>query len=99
MVQVKWTIQAKSDLRSIFDYISIDSAKYAQRQIQGIIRSTTSIRDNSKIGRIVPELKNPKVREVIVSKYRIIYHLKNEHRIDILTVHHSSKDFPDLLIA
>jgi len=36
MVQVKWTSQAKSDLKDIADYISIDSAKYAKFQVYKI---------------------------------------------------------------
>lgn len=54
MVQIVWTSQAKSELKNIFDYISNDSTKYAERQIKGIIESTTFIKNNSKIGRIVP---------------------------------------------
>ncbi len=98
MVQINWTIKAKSDLKNIFDYISNDSTKYAQRQIQGIVKNTSFIKNNSKIGRVVPEFNNPKVREVIVNKYRIIYYLKEEARVDILTIHHSAKEFPDFLI-
>ena len=98
MVQINWTIQAKSDLKNIFDYISNDSTKYAQRQIQGIVKNTSFIKNNSKIGRVVPEFNNPKVREIIVNKYRIIYYLKEDVRVDILTVHHSAKEFPEFLI-
>ncbi|MFA7325876.1 MAG: type II toxin-antitoxin system RelE/ParE family toxin [Candidatus Kapaibacterium sp.] len=39
MVQIKWTRQTKSDMKNIFDYISNDSVKYAQRQIEGIIKT------------------------------------------------------------
>lgn len=69
MVQIVWTSQAKSELKNIFDYISNDSTKYAERQIKGIIESTTFIKNNSKIGRIVPEINDPIIREFIVNKY------------------------------
>ncbi|PKL79628.1 MAG: type II toxin-antitoxin system RelE/ParE family toxin [Ignavibacteriae bacterium HGW-Ignavibacteriae-4] len=98
MVQIKWTRQAKLDMKNIFDYISNDSVKYAQRQIEGIIKNTSFIKNNTRIGRIVPELNNPQIREIIVNKYRVIYYLKDVTRVDLLTIHHSAKEFPDFLI-
>jgi len=38
------------------------------------------------IGRMVPEILNPLIRELIVKNYRIIYRLKKTN-IEILTVH------------
>jgi len=31
MVQINWTIQAKQDLKDVFEYISKDSEVYAKR--------------------------------------------------------------------
>ena len=42
-------------------------------------------------GRKVPELDNPRIREVFSGNYRIVYYLVSDGRIDILTVHHSAK--------
>ncbi len=50
MVQINWTKQAKTDLREIADYISIDSVKYAQYQIMNIISATKKIEKICKIG-------------------------------------------------
>lgn len=36
MVQIKWLQSAKNDLQEIYDYISKDSKRYAQLQVEKI---------------------------------------------------------------
>jgi len=45
-----------------------------------------------KLGNIVDEIENTKVREIIEGNYRIIYMNVNEKRIDILLIHHGARD-------
>lgn len=92
MVQINWTKQAKTDLREIADYISIDSVKYAQYQILKIISVTKNLKNFVRLGKMVPEIKNPKIRELVTGNYRIIYLIVNDRRIDILTIHHLARD-------
>ena len=42
------------------------------------------------MGRIVPEISNPEIRELIVEKYRIVYRVQEED-IEILTVFEGHK--------
>ncbi|MDQ3021191.1 MAG: type II toxin-antitoxin system RelE/ParE family toxin [Bacteroidota bacterium] len=44
-----------------------------------------------KAGRIVPELSDEKIRELIKGNYRIIYRIVNKKKVDIITVHHSKR--------
>lgn len=44
-------------------------------------------------GRIVPELSQKNIREIIKGNYRIIYSLKDDFTIIILTIHHSARIF------
>jgi len=44
-------------------------------------------------GRIVPELENSEIRELIEGNYRIVYRIKTMEYVEILTVHHTSRDF------
>jgi plasmid stabilization system protein ParE len=44
-------------------------------------------------GRIVPELENNEIRELIEGNYRIVYRVKAKDYVEILTVHHSSRNF------
>jgi toxin ParE1/3/4 len=47
--------------------------------------------EHPEIGRPVPEYEMQDLRQLLVSKYRLIYFIINDSRIDIITVHHSAK--------
>ncbi|HPK10591.1 MAG TPA: type II toxin-antitoxin system RelE/ParE family toxin [Saprospiraceae bacterium] len=93
MVKIVWTDLAVNELKAIFDYISKDSKKYAANQIYRIKSRTTILKTNPLAGRIVPELEIEAIREVIEGNFRIIYRVLDEKSIEILTVHHSARDF------
>ena len=93
MVRINWTLQAKYDLKSIADYISNDSKRYAKLQVVKIRTKTTILKSHAKIGKIVPEIDNQNIRELIEGNFRIIYKIVSEKQIDILTIHHSARDF------
>lgn len=92
MVQINWTVQAREDLRSIAEYISKDSPKYARLQIVKIRLRTKILSSHIYSGKIVEEINREEIRELIQGNYRIIYRIVNENQIDILTVHHSARD-------
>lgn len=91
MVKVNWTIQSKSDLVTIAEYISQDSKAYARVQIKRIRSRANQICDHPQSGRVVPEIGDPTIRELILGSYRIIYLIVSANRVDILTIHHSAK--------
>ena len=41
----------------------------------------------------VPEINKEHIREIIERKYRIIYRIISESKIDILTIRYQSRDF------
>ena len=92
MVQISWTSEAKADLKDIADYISIDSVKYANLQINKIIAITKILKSYSRIGKVVDEFGNQDIRELVYGNYRIIYKLISLKKIDILAIHHSARD-------
>jgi addiction module RelE/StbE family toxin len=92
MVQINWTLQAIEDLRDIYDFISKDSKIYAQRQVVMIKGRTNLLKEHVKMGRMVPEMNDEKIREIIVGNYRIIYMIKEENSLDILTIHHAARN-------
>ena len=73
MVRINWTLQAKDDLKNIADYISKDSVIYAKRQVIKIRKKTEILKTQIRIGKIVPEIEDPDIRELIEGNYRIIY--------------------------
>jgi addiction module RelE/StbE family toxin len=93
MVQINWTFQAKNDLKNIADYISKDSKKYAKLQIDRIKERTQILKSHQYSGKKVVEIDSDLIRELIEGNYRIIYKIVTENQIDILTIHHSARDF------
>jgi len=92
MVKIIWTQRSLTDLKSIAEYISKDSVKYAFLTLERIIDVTKYIETNPRIGRMVPEMgRNDKIREIIFGNYRIIYKIAKTMTVYILTVHHSAK--------
>ncbi|NOR74014.1 MAG: type II toxin-antitoxin system mRNA interferase toxin, RelE/StbE family [Draconibacterium sp.] len=93
MVRINWTFLAKDDLKNISDYISNDSKKYAKLQVLKIMRRTQILKSHVRIGKVVNELQNQNNREIVSGNYRIIYKIVTETQIDIISIHHSARDF------
>jgi len=92
MVKIVWTDLSVSELKDIYDYISIDSKRYAKNQVERIKSKTLILKTMPEIGRIVPELENSEIQELIEGNYRIVYRIKTRDYIEILTVHHTSRN-------
>ncbi|MBI4725794.1 type II toxin-antitoxin system RelE/ParE family toxin [candidate division TA06 bacterium] len=89
---VKWTIPAKRDLRLIFDYIALDSKFYARKVAFEIIEKTENLKFFPEIGRVVPEIGDPRIREIIVYSYRLVYEISAK-KIEILALIHAKRNF------
>ncbi len=90
---VVWSAPAIQDLRNIHDYISRDSKFYADKVIDEFLDNADKLAGFSKMGRIVPELENSSVREIMIYSYRLVYEIGN-NRIEILAIIHGKQDFP-----
>ena len=80
------------DLKQIHDYIAKDSKYYAKKVIHTIVEKTEELIDFPKIGRIVPEIDDPNIRELFVYSYRLLYEI-TPNGIEILAVIHGRRDF------
>jgi toxin ParE1/3/4 len=89
---VIWSKPAKKDLRNIHDYIASDSKFYAKKIVQDIIQKSESLNSFPIIGRMVPELEDHDIRELMVYSYRLIYKVTSS-RIEILALIHGKQDF------
>ncbi|HET6244361.1 MAG TPA: type II toxin-antitoxin system RelE/ParE family toxin [Bacteroidia bacterium] len=69
--------------------IAKDSENYAQIQIPDFFEAARTLEEFPKAGRIVPELNDKNIREIIVGLYRILYRVLTKERIENLTVYHS----------
>lgn len=89
---VVWSIPAKQDLKEIYDYIARDSKYYAEKVSQDIVEKSELLHKFPKIGRVVPEIDEANIREVIVYSYRLIYEISPD-KIEILALIHCKQDF------
>jgi addiction module RelE/StbE family toxin len=89
---VKWSVPARNDLKQIHDYIAKDSKYYARKVIQEIVSKTEALTKLPEIGRIVPEISDQNIRELIVYSYRLIYEI-SVAETEILAIIHGRRDF------
>lgn len=96
MAEVIWSDNALSDIEEIAAYIERDSLHYATLVTSGIFESANLIARFPRIGKKVPERNDPKLREIQVPPYRVIYNIIN-NVATILTVVHSRRNVRKLL--
>ncbi len=89
-MRVVWTREAMDRLSDIEDFISQDSPQRAAKFVNYLIQRVEGVSKNPRIGRIVPEISNPDIREIIAKKYRSVYKIQ-ENKIEILTVFEGHK--------
>jgi len=86
------TKQAALDLQEITEYIARDSVENAIRFADELLAVCQSIQDFPEKGRIVPEVGNPHIREVIHKNYRLVYTV-HKGKIFILQVFSAARLF------
>jgi toxin ParE1/3/4 len=84
-MQIVWTQEAIDRLIEIEEYISKKGPERAINFVNYLVEQGESIKAHPKIGRVVAEIGNKSIREIIVRKYRIIYRVA-EKRVEILSV-------------
>jgi len=92
---VIWSIPARNDLKQIYDYIAKDSKYYATNVAQDMVSKAESLSEFPEIGRVVPEIGDENVRELIIYSYRLIYEVV-PNGVQILAIIHGKRDFSSL---
>ena len=91
MAQLVWAPSALKDIDAIAAYIAKDSIQAAMNIVELFFDKAEVLTKYPEFGKPVPEVNNPLFREILVSRYRIIYELVNSKSINIITVHHQSR--------
>lgn len=86
-VEVAWSPEAIEDIESIAAYIERDSLFYAKAVTQKILDLGRSLPAFPEVGRTVPELNDPAIRERIAYSYRVIYRIEEDRILVIAVVH------------
>ena len=92
-VAVRWAAEAARDLEEIHAYIARHSPRYAALTVGRLVEAAERVAQFPESGRVVPELGDPAVREVIHGAYRVVYELGGDV-LTVLTVFRASRQFP-----
>ncbi|MBI4500944.1 MAG: type II toxin-antitoxin system RelE/ParE family toxin [Gemmatimonadetes bacterium] len=88
---VIWSRQAQDDLAAIRKFIARDSERYAQLTVERLIAATDRLEGWPRSGRVVPEVGDENLREVLFGLYRIVYRLQDDS-IGIVTIAHMARE-------
>lgn len=91
------TPQSLDDLEEIVTFIARGNPERARTFGNELIDSALSIATFPEIGRIVPEIGDPAVREIIHGSYRIIYEIFSDwETIYVLRFWHGARGDPEI---
>src|SRR3990167_2531007 len=89
--RVVWTGQARRMLDDAATFIAQDSRPAAERFLLRVLKAASSLGASAERGRVVPELDDPAVREIIVRRFRLLYQVAPDE-IQILAFLHGARD-------
>lgn len=97
---VRWTANAYADLFEILEFSASDRPEAARRLGKDLLAQSKTLSHNALRGRIVPELLQQGIaayREILVSRYRMIYRIHPE-TVQIAVVMDASQDAGEVLL-
>ena len=90
--QIVWSKVALADLRDLVRYIARDNREAAGRFGNLIVSKVETLGPFPRIGRIVPEFRDDRLREIIITPYRIVYEIDDAAvTLSILRVWHGAR--------
>jgi toxin ParE1/3/4 len=93
--QVILSPRAIQDLQEIVRYISFDNPVAAEKLGLQLTEKTRNLSAFPEMGRVIPELQNPLLRELIFKPYRIAYRVNHErHLIEVARYWHAARGTP-----
>lgn len=78
MARVIWAPQANADLEAIGDVVAREAPRYAQMLADGIVASVDRLESFPRSGRMVPEIGDEVIREILYRGYRIMHLVSGE---------------------
>jgi plasmid stabilization system protein ParE len=83
-------------LEALVDYVSLTSPVYAEGMVSRIDQRLQLASTHPEIGRMVLDVEDPALRELVVPPYRIFYRIRPD-AIEVLAVVHERRHLPDAL--
>ena len=92
MTQITWSPEAIEDVEAIRAYVARDSPRYADLLVERLVSAAERLETDPLSGRMVPEVRDDTVREVIHGNDRIVYRVRPD-LVEIVTVFHGARLF------
>ena len=91
-----WSPLARDDLRDLVWFIASDNADRAASFGYELIRRAEALSQFPEMGRMVPERPDPRIREIVIRPYRVIYRLVPEsNQVEVVRVWHAARGEPE----
>ncbi len=90
-IRISLAATAFTDLENIELYIADDSPTLARLFINKIFLKIEQLNQYPESGKIVQELNNELIRELVFKKYRIVYQILSRTEVVVLRIIHGSK--------
>ena len=91
------TPQSQDDLREIVSFIAQQNAERAKSFGNELIDRALTLAELPERGRVVPEISEPTVREIVHGPYRIIYEIfQEQNAVYILRFWHGARGEPEI---
>jgi toxin ParE1/3/4 len=90
VTRVIWTRQAVEDVEAIKAYVARDSERYAGLLAERLVMAVSRLELFPRSGRIVPEVGDDSLREVIYGDYRLVYRLQ-AGSVEVVTIYHAAR--------
>jgi toxin ParE1/3/4 len=91
MALVSWTDQALDDLEAISLFIARSVPAASSVFVHRVLEAAAQLATFPRSGRIVPEVRDPDIREVVLDNYRLIYRVTARDNVEVLTIHHGAR--------
>ena len=96
-MKIIWSPISIDRITEIAKYIAIDNRRAANTWIEEVFKKVEQLQSFPRSGRIVPELNEDIIREIIYGNYRIIYRIELK-QISILTIRNIRQILPEIEI-
>jgi toxin ParE1/3/4 len=90
--EVIWTTSARNELDDIVAYIARDAPLSALAFLEEVLATADTLVTLARRGRMVPELQNPRIRELFIKHYRLLYEIE-DRAVYVLGLIHGAREF------
>ena len=92
MAEIRWTFEAETWLKDIYNYIAHDNPSAAAKVVEGIYEKAQLLKEYPEIGYQYRSEREDEIRILLYGHYRIAYLLASNKPMDILGVFHGAME-------